>query len=180
MAAWNSFSYICTRALQSFLSFAHCRAATIVIPLLPKVTFTPSIQPNLGLPRTRPPIISAINTLPALLRTSSFLSLPIRDTPTNILKHFISRTFTFLLSAILITHACLCSVQRCWYNYSFIYSSYLLSPILYCSEHFSAFPTNTPHSFILCTTSISHPPSAAICRLESHEFDPHFHTSGTS
>ena len=40
-------------ALQSFLSFAHCRAASAVVPLLPKATFTPSIQPNLSLPRTR-------------------------------------------------------------------------------------------------------------------------------
>ena len=40
MAAWNSFSYICTRALHSFRSFAHCRAPSTVIPLLPKSTFT--------------------------------------------------------------------------------------------------------------------------------------------
>ena len=46
MAAWNSFSYICTRALHSFRSFAHWRAASTVIPLLPKATFTPSIQPT--------------------------------------------------------------------------------------------------------------------------------------
>ena len=45
MAALNSFSYICTRALHSFLSFAHCRAASTVIPLLPKAIFTPTIQP---------------------------------------------------------------------------------------------------------------------------------------
>ena len=36
--------YICTRALHSFLSFAHCRVAPTVIPLLPKATFTPSIH----------------------------------------------------------------------------------------------------------------------------------------
>ena len=41
----------------------------------------------------------------AVLRTSSFLTLSIRDTPTKFLKHFISRTFTFLLSALLIPHA---------------------------------------------------------------------------
>ena len=110
------------------------RAASTVIPLLTKATFTPSIQPNLGLPRTRPPLTSAINTLlairarpffphvqpintlrsalianslsiPALLRTYSFLTLSIRYTPTKLLKHFISRTFTFLLSALLVPHA---------------------------------------------------------------------------
>ena len=63
MAAWNSFSYICTRALYSFRSFTHWWAASNVIPLLPKATFTPSIQPNLGLPCTHPPLTSAINTL---------------------------------------------------------------------------------------------------------------------
>ena len=29
-AAWNSFGYICTRALHSFRSFTHCRAASTV------------------------------------------------------------------------------------------------------------------------------------------------------
>ena len=66
LAAWNSFSYICTRALHSFRSFAHCRAASTVIRLLPKATFTPSIHPNFGLPRTRPSLTSAINTLLAI------------------------------------------------------------------------------------------------------------------
>ena len=42
------------------------RAASTVIPLLPKATFTPSIQPNLGLPRTRQPLTLAINTLLAI------------------------------------------------------------------------------------------------------------------
>ena len=58
-AAWNLFSYICTRALHSFLSFLHCRLASTVIPLLPKTTFIPSIQPNHDLPHTRPPLTSA-------------------------------------------------------------------------------------------------------------------------
>ena len=56
MTAWNSFSYVCTRALQSSLSFMHYRAASTVISLLPTATFTPSIQPNLGLPRIRHPL----------------------------------------------------------------------------------------------------------------------------
>ena len=51
MAALNSIIYMCTRALHSFLTFAHCLAVSTVIPLLPQTTFTPSIQPNLGLPR---------------------------------------------------------------------------------------------------------------------------------
>ena len=59
LAALNSFSYICTRALNSFRSFALCHAASTVIPLLPKATFTLSIQPNLG-------FTFAINTLLAI------------------------------------------------------------------------------------------------------------------
>ena len=73
ISAWNSFSSICTRALHSFRSFAHCLAASTVIPMLPKATITLSIQPNLGLPRTRPPLTSAINTL-LEIRCSSILS----------------------------------------------------------------------------------------------------------
>ena len=37
----------------SALSYLHCRSASTVIPLLMNATFTPSIQPNLCLPRTR-------------------------------------------------------------------------------------------------------------------------------
>ena len=73
MAEWNSFSYICTRALHYFRSFTYYREASTVTPLLPKATFTPSIQPNLGLPSTRPPLTSTINTLLAI-RYSSILS----------------------------------------------------------------------------------------------------------
>ena len=70
MAGWNSFSYICTSALYSFRSFSHWRASSAVIPLLPQATFTPSIQPTLGLPRTHPPLTSAINTLLAIRYSS--------------------------------------------------------------------------------------------------------------
>ena len=47
--------HICTRALRSFLSLAHCRAASTVIPLLPKATFTPSIHPALPRSTSHPP-----------------------------------------------------------------------------------------------------------------------------
>ena len=60
MAASHLIIYMCTRAFHS-LSFAHFRAASTVNLLLPKKTFTPSIQPNLCLPRTRPQLTSAIN-----------------------------------------------------------------------------------------------------------------------
>ena len=74
MAELNSIIYMCARALNYFLSFVHCLAASTVIPLSIKATFTSSIQPNLGVPRTRPPHISAINTLLATL-CSSILSM---------------------------------------------------------------------------------------------------------
>ena len=104
-------------------------AASTVIPLLPKATFTPTFQPNRGLPRTPINTLLAIryssilSTCPnhlnslwsallanslfiqALIHTSSLLTLSIRDTPTKLIKHFIWRTFTFILSALLIPHA---------------------------------------------------------------------------
>ena len=76
MASRNSFSYICTRALHSFRWFEHCRAASTVIPLLPKATFTPSIQSYLGLHRTHPPLTSAINTLLAIQYSSILSTCP--------------------------------------------------------------------------------------------------------
>ena len=124
--------YIYTRGLHSFQSSAHCRAASTVVPLLSKATFAQSIQPNLCLPRTLPPLNFTINTLlpvrdssilstfsnhldtlgstllsnsfsnQALLRTTSFLTLSILDAPTKFLEYFISRTFTFLLAAFFI------------------------------------------------------------------------------
>ena len=114
-----------TSSLNSFLSFAHCRAASTVIPPLPKAIFTSAIDPNLGLPSTRPSLTSAINTLIAircssilstcpnhfntlwsallanslfiqsLLRTSSFLTLSVRHTPTKLLKHFKEHSLSF-------------------------------------------------------------------------------------
>ena len=59
--------------LNSFHTFTCCRGASTVIPLLPKAAFAPSIQPNLGLLRTRAPPTSATNALLAI-RYSSILS----------------------------------------------------------------------------------------------------------
>ena len=57
---------------------------------------------------------------------------------------------------------CPCPVQRRWYNYSFIYRYYLTfipNPLL-LSTLFSDLHALYPS---LCTTSFSHPPSAATC-----------------
>ena len=93
--------------------------------------------------------------MPALLRTSSFLTLSIHDTRTKLLKHFISGTFPFLLSALLIPHA------SAPYNaFGTITSSYrhflafIQNPLL-PSAHFSALPTlYTHHSF--CVPHLFH------------------------
>ena len=107
--------------------FAHfypsCIVSSIVSPLLPKVTFTLSIQPNLGLPLTRPPLTSAVDTFqamryPLILSCPNLLNtcdpvyqattLSIHDTPTKLLKHFISRTATFFFGS---SHTpCLCPI----------------------------------------------------------------------
>ena len=71
----HSFTYAPGLSTLSYLR-AHCRAASTVIPLLPKATFTLSIQPNLGLPRTRPPRTSAINNLLAIQHSSILSKCP--------------------------------------------------------------------------------------------------------
>ena len=139
----------------------------------------PSSQPNLCLPRTRQPLTSATNTLLAiryssilstcpnhldihwsallvnslpilaLIRTSSFITLSICGTPTKLLKHFISRAFTFF-QHFSYPHACAPynAVGTITPSYRVIDTSLPLSPVLYCSAHFSELPTlYTPHSF---------------------------------
>ena len=65
--------------------------------------------------------------------TPSFLTLSIHDTPTKLLKHFSSRTFTFLLSALLIPHvSALCNAVRTftlsyWHFFAFTSNLLLLS-----------------------------------------------------
>ena len=143
------------------------RAAYKVIPRLPNATFTPSIQANLGLPRTNPPLTSAINTflairyssilstcpnhlnplwsallanslsIPALLHTSSFLTLHSRHSnQTSQTRHLKNIHFPSLSTS----HTqCLCSniVGTITPSYRHFLA---LSPIFYCSGHFSALP----------------------------------------
>ena len=146
---------------------------------------------SVGPLRTRPPITSAINSsrhtvlihslhmekpsqyspirnthqLPfytSSLHAYSFQTLSIRDTPTKLLKHFISSTFTFLSSALLIPHASAPynPVGRITPSYRHLFA-FISNPLLF-SIFFS-----TPHdlnpSFTLRTTSLSQPPSAATC-----------------
>ena len=111
MAAWNSIIFP-KRESYILHFFLHCRAASTVIPLLPKATFTPSIQPNLGLPLIRPPnfqinssqelSLSFSEHFPyrmPLLRTTPLVQLFLYiDTQSSIVKH------AFQLSPRLIPH----------------------------------------------------------------------------
>ena len=132
MAAWNSFSYIYVPGISTLssllcivaqppLSFLCCprrpshhpSRLTLVylVPafhlLPPWIPFWPfSTQPFFLHAQTISILWSTLLTnslsIPALLPTSSFLTLSICDTSTKFLKHFISRTFSFLLSTLLI------------------------------------------------------------------------------
>ena len=121
----NSFSYICTRTLHSFRSFAHCRAASTVIPLLPKATSTPSIQPNLGLPHTRPPLTSAAtsfwpyDTHPFFPHAQTISILSDLRSPMHLFIH--TRQPNISNTSLSTSRTpCLCIAQRRWYNYSFL------------------------------------------------------------
>ena len=118
-------------------------------------------QPNLSLPRTRPPL-NHLNTLgyallvnflsiSALLRISSFLTLPIRHTSTKPFKDFISRTLIFLLSALRILHASGSNNAVNTITPSYTDTFWHLFPIFYCSAYFSALYNSysfcVPHPF---------------------------------
>ena len=79
-------------------------------------------------------------SIPALLRTSSFPTQSIRDTPTKLLKHFILKTFTFLLPALLIPQvsAPYNAVGTITPSYRHFFK-FIHNP--YCSAHFLGLPT---------------------------------------
>ena len=135
--------------IGSSLSFAHCRSASTVILLLQNATFTSSIQPDLGLLRTRIPLASPINTLITILY-SSFLSTcpkhlntlsdalysltpfwcqifysPLHSYNSINSLHIQRTSQTIYLKnihfpSLITSHTpCICSVQRRWYNYYF-------------------------------------------------------------
>ena len=105
---------MCTRDIHFFPSFAHFRAASTIMPQLPKATFIPSIQSNPSLPShhyffhinssihmvrsnslhvSKPSQYSLIHLLArslsilALLCTSSLPTLSVCENPTKLLKH---------------------------------------------------------------------------------------------
>ena len=101
-------------------------------------------------------------SIPALPQTTSCLTLSIRFTHTILFKHLILRTFTLLVSGTFHTPVsvpCSALVQLLPHKDTFIPNPPFLD------TDFS-----TPHelcfSFILCITSISHPPSATTCDIQ--------------
>ena len=98
-------------------------------------------------------------SIPAHLHTSSFLTLTNRDTSTKLLKHFISRTFIFLISALLIPYASAPYdvVGTITPSYS-PFLAFIPNPLLLST--FRSDPPALYPSFILCTTSLSHPQSS--------------------
>ena len=146
MAAWILTIYIFTKALHSFLyfdivaqpspSFLCCpRNLHTIHPTYPRYTPYPCStyfqyqQPSIAIRYSSilqrvltistlsdPSLLSNSFPIPALRRTSS-----IRDALRKLLKHFIWRTFTFLLSALLIPRASaqynVVGTINSWYNY---------------------------------------------------------------
>ena len=105
--------------------------------------------------------LNHLNTFWFTLLTS--LTLSIRDTPTKLLKHFIGRTFIFLLLVRLgypmHLHHPAPLVQLLYHTKtSHLPQSYIAKQV----AHLSVLPTLcTPHSFSVQIRS--HPPSAATC-----------------
>ena len=192
-------------ALYPFLYFVHCGTASTIIPVLPRANFTQSIQPNLSLPHTRPPLTSAINTVLAI-RYSSILS-----TCPNHLNTLwtIQLDNSFLFQLFLTIHSwhChqiyqtlhlknfnfpslstfdtsyLCSIQCSWYNYSFIWALLCRNPQSTIAQH----TVQSSLHFMPLIHYVYHIPFKSftwchlllVCHLISHSFDLHLHTSST-
>ena len=117
----NLIIYICTRALNSFhLSRSlhrHTPAAQGHLHTIHSTERQSALCPPSTYFRHRHPsrntsLIHSLqvsnpsqNSLIYSPRTSSFQTLSLSDTPTKQIRHFISRIFTFLLSALLMLHA---------------------------------------------------------------------------
>ena len=124
---------------------------------------TPSIQPNLGLPRTRPALTTAIKTIMAIFKNVHFPSLSTSHTP------------------------CLWSFGTITPSYTLLG---LYPQSIYCSVDFLALPKLSMYH-ISFTSSISCHLRQEVHKtihtsfngwpfsITSHAFDPHFYTSST-
>ena len=163
----------------------------------PRTIFTPSIQPNLCLPSTRPPLSSTINTLLAIpytlhvrAQTISILSDPLCSStpflyqlsyapPHSQLYIFVTFQPNFSNTSSQEHSLSFCSTSRTPMPLLrttplvqlliHIDTSSHLSPILYRSAHFPALPKlYTPHSFC-----VPHP-------FRNHTCDPRYFKQSTS
>ena len=99
-----------------------------------------------------------IHPLAHILGTGALISVVVsflQFTPTASCNG-IPKTFTFLLSALLLCSMVFGTITPSYRHFSHI------SKILYCSAHFLV-PYALYPSFILCTSSLSHFPSDASC-----------------
>ena len=130
MAAWNSFSYICTRALHAFRSFivaqpppsflfcltppSHRQSSLTSVSLVPVPHW---LRPSTPFwPYDTHPFFPHAQTIPihsdllyslsiSALRTSSFLTLSIRDTPSQTSQTLHLKNIHFPSLTLLIPHA---------------------------------------------------------------------------
>ena len=135
------------KALHYFLFFTHSHAASIIILLLPKATFSPSIQP----PLTCPPLTFTINTLQGI-RYSSILSsdhehfvswnqthspslnLNIGVPQGSICRHLLFLIFQQYILSISIIHNLINSSNILLIKLLYIDSSNILSSILFADD----------------------------------------------
>ena len=87
-------------ALHSFLSSAPFRAATTVVSLLPKATFTLSIQPSLGLPSQPNLGLPSNRAPPTPSSTPFYLYIPHRFSPCSSHLNILSNNSTRQFSSI--------------------------------------------------------------------------------
>ena len=150
----NSIIYICTRALQCILSFA-LPPSSLCCPM-----YLHTIHPTHptshhqsshtvlihSIQVSKPSQHSLIHSIHQLPFDSSFSTHPSIPTSlqlrhyTKYIKHFISRTFTYLLSAFLIPHATASNnkMRTITPSYRHFFS---FTPIIYCLVHYSALNT---------------------------------------
>lgn len=84
-----------------------CRPASTVIHQLPKATFTLSAKPNLRLPRTRTPLTSATDIIPAIRYSAILTTCPSISTltyPPQRLTLFLFQRFNEPLRSITISN----------------------------------------------------------------------------
>ena len=141
MVASISITYICTRALHSFIYFVHYCVDSTVISLLPKATFTLSIQPNLSLPGSHAPFTTAIDTFVTIGThpfSPNFQTIPTLFYPLN-------RQFSFNSS---------CSTNLFVPNSIHSYHSYWTSRTLHFNniEHSLFFSLHLPYQMSLSNT----------------------------